>query len=348
MSPGSRKETVSPWEVADSAVEQPTRSVRRVSPRAIVRRAGAVVLTPGVPLLLAFGAMLGYFTNHLPYFMTQINMISILQFSSATFILAAGFTIVVIGGGIDLSIGAGSVLVALVAGFLTLDGLPPAVALFCGILVGVVSGFTNGLLVTRARINPLIATLGMLYVLQAIGYKLTGGLNQQVYDRRFLIMQARWFGQPAPIYVAGGVVVLTWILLRMTKLGSHIYALGGNAEAARQCALNVEHYRLGLYTLGGLYTGLGGIVVASLTGNLAPLAGLGVLFAVCTAAFLGGVSLTGGRGSIVGVLIGVLFIGALNNGLVQSVVNPEISTVIQGALLITAVAIDQRAQGGYR
>ena len=86
-------------------------------------------------------------------------------------------------------------------------------------------------------------------------------------------MQARWFGQPAPIYVAGGVLVLTWILLKMTKFGAHIYALGGNAEAARQCAMNVEHYRLGLYMLGGLYTGLGGIVVASLTGNLAPLAG---------------------------------------------------------------------------
>ena len=348
MSPDLRKGMVSPREVADSAVEQPTRSVRRVSLRAIARRAQAVVLTPGVPLLLAFGAMLGYFTIQLPYFMTQPNMISVLQFSSPTFILAAGFTIVMIGGGIDLSVGAGSVLAALVAGFLALDGLPPAVALFCGMLVGVASGLANGLLVTRARINPLIATLGMLYVLEAIGYRLTGGLNQQVYDRQFLIMQARWFGTPAPIYVAGGVLVLTWILLRMTKLGAHIYALGGNAEAARQCAFNVEHYRLGLYALGGLYAGLGGIVTASLTGNLAPLAGLGVLFAICTAVFLGGVSLTGGRGSIVGALIGVLFIGALNNGLVQDMANPEISTVIQGVLLIIAVAVDQRPQGGYR
>ena len=90
-----------------------------------------------------------------------------------------------IGGGIDLSVGAGAVLVALVAGFLTLNGLPPAVALFCGLLVGVASGLANGLLVTKARINPPIATLGMLYVLEAVGYKLTGGLNQQVYDRKF-------------------------------------------------------------------------------------------------------------------------------------------------------------------
>jgi ribose transport system permease protein len=331
----------------ETTAGQPS-SPRRRESLTIVRQASGILLAQNVPVLLAFGGMLAYFTIRLPYFLTKPNMVSVLQFNSSTFILAAGFTIVMIGGGIDLSIGAGSVLVALVAGSLSQDGLPAVIALAAGILVGVSSGFLNGLLVSKARINPLIATLAMLYILEAIGFRLTGGFTKQVYDPGFLFLQRRWYGYPAPIYVAGGVLVATWVLLRLTKLGAHIYALGGNAEAARQCAFNVDRYRLGLYTLGGLFTGIGGVVTASLTGNLASTTGPGIEFDVATAVLLGGVSLAGGRGSIFGALIGVLFIGALSNGLVQSTVNPEITLVLEGSLLIIAVAIDQLPRGGYR
>jgi ribose transport system permease protein len=316
--------------------------------RAIWRKAVGLLLIPNVPLALAFIAMLVYFTVKLPYFLTKPNLISILQFSSATFILATGFTVIMIGGGIDLSIGAGSVLAGLVAGVLTINGVPVALAFLAGLLTGVASGAVNGLLVTKMRINPLIATLAMLYVLEGIGYRVTGGLDDEVYNSTFLFAQQRWFGVPAPIYIAGGILILGWTLLRTTKLGVHIYALGGSSSAARQVAFNVERYRIGLYTLGGVFTGIGGVLTASLTGNLAPTVGPGIEFAVATAVLLGGVSLTGGRGSLIGALVGVLFIGALANGLVQSAVNPELTLMLEGILLIAAVAIDQLSQGGFR
>jgi ribose transport system permease protein len=307
-----------------------------------------ILLIPNVPLLLAFGAMIAYFTIRLPYFLTQTNFTSIVQFSSATFILATGFTIIMIGGGIDLSIGAGSVLAGLVAGTLTLDGVPVLVAFIGGLLTGVASGALNGLLVTKMRINPLIATLAMLYILEGVGYRVTDGLDEVVYNPTFLFAQQRWFGVPSPIYVAGVVLALSWVLLRLTKLGVHVYALGGSAAAARQCAFNVERYRIALYTLGGVFTGIGGVLTASLTGTIAPTVGPGIEFAVATAVLLGGVSLAGGRGSIIGALVGVLFIGTLANGLVQSAVNPELTLLLEGVLLITAVAIDRVSQGGYR
>jgi ribose/xylose/arabinose/galactoside ABC-type transport system permease subunit len=332
---------VSSEQRATTALQEDEPAFSPVAQTTIIGRARDFLLMPNVLLIIAFAVMLVYFTMKLPYFLTEPNLMSVLQFSSATFILAAGFTVIMIGGGIDLSIGAGAVLAGLVAGELVLNGAPVAVAYLGGILAAVATGVTNGFMVAKMRINPLIATLAMLYILEGVGYKVTGGLNEEIYNRQFLFAQSRWFGVPAPVYVAGVMLVITWVLLKMTKLGVHIYALGGSSHAARQCAFNVERFRIGLYTLGAVFTGIGGVLTVALTGNIAPTIGPGIEFAIATAVLLGGVSLSGGRGSIVGALIGVLFIGTLSNGLVQSTVNPELTLVIEGALLITAVAIDQ-------
>lgn len=315
--------------------------------RAQIRRSVTdVILAPNVLVGLAFVGMVAYFALTLNYFLTGTNVVSILQASAPTFILAAGFSIALIGGGMDLSVGAGSVLAGVVAITLSAHGAGVVEAFAVGILVAVASGVVNGLLVTRARINPMIATLGTLFVLEGIGWEVTGGVSEGVYTPSFLFAQGRWLGVPVPVYFLVAFVGLSWVLLARTKLGRHFYAVGGSAPAARQCALNVERYRLGLYALAGLFTGISGVLSVSMVGVVAPTTGPDNEFVVVTAVLLGGIGISGGRGSMLGTLLGVLFLTALSNALVQANANPELVLVIQGALLIAAVAVDQLPRGG--
>ena len=234
------------------------------------------------------------------------------------------------------------------AGTLFLSGVPLWIGLAVGLLTGPLIGFINGLLVTRLRVNPLIATLSMLFVLRGMGFFFAGSQLRQIRDPGFRFARQLVFGVPTSVYILAIVFVLTFILLRYTQLGRHLKALGGNPAAAAQSALNVDRYRLLLYTICGTYAGTAGILLASVLGASDPNAGTGREFAVATAVFLGGASLSGGRGSIVGTLIGVVFMTTVANGLTQLGALPETVLIVSGLLLIAAVAIDQRPKGGYR
>lgn len=307
-----------------------------------------ILLGQNVLLLVALGLLVLFLTLRLDYFFTTTNLLTIVQFSSVTFIVAAGFTLVLIGGGLDLSIGSGMMMVGVVSGKLFVAGVPLVLAFTIGFLVGGVTGLANGLIITKLRINPLVATLAMLFVLQGAGFVITDGRHTQVRDDGFRFARERLFDIPVPVYFLVFTAVVSIVLLRTTKVGRHLFAVGGNPEAARQAAMNVDRFRLGMYIVAGLYTGLAGVILASLLGSIAPNSGTGREFAVATAVFLGGASLTGGKGSIVGTLIGVLFVTALANGLIQLEVVPDWVMVIEGVLLIAAVAFDQRPKGGFR
>ena len=307
-----------------------------------------ILLGQNVLLLVALGLLVLFLTLRLDYFFTTTNLLTIVQFSSVTFIVAAGFTLVLIGGGLDLSIGSGMMMVGVVSGKLFVAGVPLVLAFTIGFLVGGVTGLANGLIITKLRINPLVATLAMLFVLQGTGFVITDGRHTQVRDDGFRFARERLFDIPVPVYFLVFTAVVSIVLLRTTKVGRHLFAVGGNPEAARQAAMNVDRFRLGMYIVAGLYTGLAGVILASLLGSIAPNSGTGREFAVATAVFLGGASLTGGKGSIVGTLIGVLFVTALANGLIQLEVVPDWVMVIEGILLIAAVAFDQRPKGGFR
>ena len=307
-----------------------------------------ILLGQNVLLLVALGLLVLFLTLRLDYFFTTTNLLTIVQFSSVTFIVAAGFTLVLIGGGLDLSIGSGMMMVGVVSGKLFVAGVPLVLAFTIGFLVGGVTGLANGLIITKLRINPLVATLAMLFVLQGAGFVITDGRHTQVRDDGFRFARERLFDIPVPVYFLVFTAVVSILLLRTTKVGRHLFAVGGNPEAARQAAMNVDRFRLGMYIVAGLYTGLAGVILASLLGSIAPNSGTGREFAVATAVFLGGASLTGGKGSIVGTLIGVLFVTALANGLIQLEVVPDWVMVIEGVLLIAAVAFDQRPKGGFR
>lgn len=307
-----------------------------------------ILLGQNVLLLVALGLLVLFLTLRLDFFFTTTNLLTIVQFSSVTFIVATGFTLVLIGGGLDLSIGSGMMMVGVVSGKLFVAGVPLVLAFTIGFLVGGVTGLANGLIITKLRINPLVATLAMLFVLQGTGFVITDGRHTQVRDDGFRFARERLFDIPVPVYFLVLTAVVSIVLLRTTKVGRHLFAVGGNPEAARQAAMNVDRFRLGMYIVAGLYTGLAGVILASLLGSIAPNSGTGREFAVATAVFLGGASLTGGKGSIVGTLIGVLFVTALANGLIQLEVVPDWVMVIEGILLIVAVAFDQRPKGGFR
>jgi ribose transport system permease protein len=310
--------------------------------------ARGLVLRQGVLLFIAWIVLIAFFTTQLPFFLTATNAITIFNFSVVTFVAAAGFTIALIGGGLDLSVGSVMMLAGVIWGTLFLEGAPLWLALVLGFLAGPAVGFVNGLLVTRVRINPLIATLAMLFVVRAIGFLIADSRLRQIRDDGFRFARQYVLELPIAVYFLIVVFVFAYVLMKYTKFGRHIAAIGGNAAAARQAVMNVEGYRLLLYTVAGAFSGLAGILLASILGASDPNAGTGREFVIATAVFLGGASLSGGKGSIVGTLLGVLFVTTLANGLTQMGARPETILIVNGVLLIGAVAIDQRPKGGYR
>ena len=331
--------TVTPVAVPSAAMESSARAAARF------RRA---LLGQNVLLVIALVLLVLFLTVRLDYFFTTTNLLTILQFSSVTFIVATGFTLVLIGGGLDLSIGSGMMMAGVISGKLFVAGVPLGLAFAIGMLVGGGVGFVNGIIITKLRINPLVATLAMLFVLQGVGFVITNGRQTQVRDDGFRFARERLFDIPVPVYFLVFTAVVSIVILRTTKVGRHLFAVGGNPEAAQQAAMNLDRFRLGMYTVAGLYTGMAGVILASLLGSIAPNSGTGREFAVATAVFLGGASLTGGKGSVLGTLIGVVFVTTLANGLIQLAVVPDWVMVIEGVLLIAAVAFDQRPKGGFR
>lgn len=309
---------------------------------------GTLGRAQNVLLVVAYVGLVAYFAARLPYFLTSANFLQIINFNVVTAILAIGFTFVLVGGGIDLSIGSNVSVGTVVIGECFLNGLPVALCFAAGLATCTLVGLVNGLIITRARINPLIETLAMLFVLQGVASLITGGLPSVISDSSFLIFRERPFGVGLPTYALGVIAVVSAIVLQYTRYGRHVHAVGGNPGAARQVAMNVDRFRRNLYTLSGFYCGLASVVLISFTGQILPTAGQGREFDVATVVLLGGVSLMGGRGTVIGSLLGCLFIATLANGLIQVGVIPEVVPIVGGTLLILAVAFDQLTRGGFR
>jgi len=221
--------------------------------------------------------------------------------------------------------------------------MPAAVG--AGLLVGVVVGAFNGAAITFARINPLIATLATFSIIRGLAMRFTGGLTQSIDNPSFQFL-GRGFvaGVPVPAIVMLVGFALTAIVMGWTVFGRDIYAIGGNAQASRLAGLPVSSLRMTVYVLSGLSAALGGVFMASQLGAAAPQAALGMELSVIAAVILGGTSLSGGKGSIWGTLLGVLIMGTLNNGLALMSVPSEMQDVARGTVLLLAVGLDQLRQ----
>lgn len=277
-----------------------------------------------------------------PNFMTEANMMNITRQASINIVLAAGMTFVILTGGIDLSVGS---ILGVTAVMALVGSLNPALADFAvpiALIAGLGMGVFNGLLVAYAGLPPFIVTLGTYTALRGAAYLVADGttvINSKIsFD---------WIGNgylgsiPWLVIIAFAVIAVCWFILRRTTLGTHIYAVGGNLQAARLTGIKVSLVLIFVYATSGLLSGLGGVMSASrlysANGNL----GVGYELDAIAAVILGGTSFVGGIGTITGTLIGALIIATLNNGMTLMGVSYFWQLVIKGGVIIVAVLIDK-------
>lgn len=297
-------------------------------------------------LLIAYLALVVLLSLLSPSFLTTANFSNIARTLAVVGIVAIGETLVILAGGVDISVGSVAALAGVVASLLFDNEILPiwgcvAVGLLCGALVGL----TNGLIVTRLKINPLITTLATFSIVRGVAFVLTGGQMNQLNNREFqFIGRGDIGGIPFSLLLMVGLYVLFYFILRSTPFGRDLYAIGGNAVAARLAGIRVRGYTLIAYILCGLLAAVGGTILASQLAAGTPQAATGLEFTVIAAVILGGTSLSGGKGSLVGTLLGVLILRTLDNGLILLGVSSYFQEVARGAVLLLVVGLDQLRQ----
>ena len=309
--------------------------------------------------LLAFAGLMvlvAGFSLASPSFLRTDNIISILQATSVNGVLAVGVTLIIITGGIDLSIGTLMTFCAVVAGVvLTWMGAPLPLGVLAAIATGALVGLVSGTLVARAKIPPFIATLGMMLVLKGLSLIVTG--TKPIYfndtEGYTAISQGSLVGRLIPQFpLPNGVLVLfavagavAWILGR-TVLGRYTFALGSNEEAVRLSGVDTGRWKMAIYALSGGIVGIAGLLIPSRLNSAQPALGLGYELEAIAAVVIGGTSLSGGRGTVLGTVIGALIMSVLTNGLRVLSVAPEWQTVVTGVIIIAAVYADQLRRRG--
>jgi len=276
-----------------------------------------------------------------PNFNSVNNLLNIARAISINAILAAGMTFVILTAGIDLSVGSIVAVSGVVSVLGALTGLPGPVAVVVGMIAGSLAGFLNGFLIAYGRLAAFIVTLGTMTFLRGLAYTLTQGepivsneLNFRGIGNGFVA------GIPAPVIVMVVVYAAAWFALERTKYGRHIYAVGGNPEAARLAGVRVKRVLTSAYVVAGALSGLAGVIFAARVVSAQPTAGTGYELDAIAAVVLGGTSLAGGRGRIIGTLIGSVILGVLTTGLILMNVPFFTQLLIKGVVIILAVAID--------
>lgn len=270
-------------------------------------------------------------------FFTTGNLSNVLRQNAFTAIIAAGMTFVILTGGIDLSVGSVVALSGVVCADLLAHGAPVPVAVVAGIGVGAMVGIVNALGVTALRVPPFVVTLATMLVVRGAAYKYTDARTITGLPASFAALS----GNAATAALMGLVFVLSWIALMRTPFGRHVYATGGNVDAAWLSGVRVRRVQFIVYAVCGVASGLAGVLVASRLAAGYPRAGELYELDAIAAVVVGGTSLFGGRGSIWGTLAGAFFIGVLNNGLNLFRVSPYDQMIVKGAVLLTAASLDR-------
>lgn len=300
-------------------------------------------MTTGVSLLIIYVAMALVFATLTPFFLTGKNFVNIGQTLAVVGIVAIGETLVLIGGGVDISVGSVAALAGVVASMLWDNGILPIWGcVLVGLLSGAGVGLLNGLIVTRLRINPLITTLGMFSIIRGLAFVLTGGQMNQLNNEQFQFLgRGDLFGIPFSLILMLVLYAFFIFVLRKTAFGRDLYAIGGNPMASRLAGIPVRRYLLIVYIICGFLAALGGTILASQLAAGTPQAATGLEFTVIAAVILGGTSLAGGKGTLIGSLIGVFILRTLDNGLILTNVSSYYQEVARGLVLLLAVGFDQ-------
>jgi inositol transport system permease protein len=302
--------------------------------RNLLHRFGLLLVILGVGLALSVAT---------DTFLSVANLTNVARQISINGILAVGVTFVLLTAGVDLSLGSVVALSGVACATFAHPGEHPVIIpIAVGLLTGAACGLVNGALVTRGGVAPFIVTLGMMTIARGLALIVSGGRPVANMSNELTAFADDLFGVPIPVLCFAAVAFAAWFFLRNFRLGRHIYAVGGNENAARAAGVPVERVKLFAYALCGLLTGLAGVVLAARITTGQPNAGQAYELDAIAAVVIGGTSLAGGVGTITGTLLGVLLIGVINNGLDLMGVSSYYQAVIKGVIIVGAVWLDRR------
>jgi ribose/xylose/arabinose/galactoside ABC-type transport system permease subunit len=280
-------------------------------------------------------------------FLSVNNLLNVARQVSLNAIIAVGMTMVIITGGIDLSVGSTFALAGSITAGLMVAGSDTWTAVLAGLAVGALLGAGNGLLITRGGIPPFIATLGIMTIARGATLVYSDGRPITGMTESFRSIGAGYVGPiPVPVLIMGAVVLAAYVILTRTKLGRYIYAIGGNQEATRLSGINTNFYTWLVYILCGLLSALSGIILTSRLNSAQPTAGMGFELDAIAAVVLGGTSLAGGVGGVMGTLVGAMIIGVLDNGLNLLNVSSFYQQIAKGGVILLAVLLDRKKLWG--
>ncbi|AIC29602.1 ribose ABC transporter permease protein (plasmid) [Rhizobium etli bv. mimosae str. IE4771] len=295
-------------------------------------------------IVLVFFLIVAFFAFANQYFMTWLNWLNLVRQSSINGILAIGVTFVILTKGIDLSVGSVMALAGMIAASLVTETNEQFVlfGIFAGLAAGAGLGLVNGVLVAAVKVPPFVVTLGMLSVARGLTLIFSEGRPIPNLSDPF-----KWIGSgqimyiPVPIVILFVVFLIGWTVLNYTTFGRYVYAVGGNEKAARTSGISTKVIVGATYVISGLLAGLAGLVLTARTTAALPQAGIGYELDAIAAVVIGGTSLAGGRGSLLGTLIGALIIGTINNGMDLMGVSSYYQQVLKGTIIVVAVIADQ-------
>lgn len=293
--------------------------------------------------LVLIGAV---FATLSPVFLTTPNLVNILQQSAINACIALGMTLVIIQGGIDLSVGPVAALSAVLAAAMMTSGVPVPLAMIAALAIGATAGLMNGVLIAVGGLQPFIVTLGGLSLYRALALIFTGGTPIFGLPDGFrALTNGHLMGIPHPVIAVAGFALVAWVVLNKTPLGEYFLAVGGNPEAARVAGVPVTLTKLAAYTISGTMAAVASLILIGRLGAAEPTLGnLWELDAIAASA-IGGASLMGGRGSIIGTLIGCIILGTLRNGLTLLNVQAFYQLLATGIIIIVAMLIDKLTSG---
>lgn len=296
------------------------------------RRVGTLV---GLFLL---GALLSYLS---PFFLTTSNLLNVMEQTAINAVIAVGMTFVILSAGIDLSVGSIAALSGVVMANRLLAGWPLGAAILAGVLTGALCGGFSGLLITRGKLPPFIATLGMMSVARGAALLFTDGRPISGFDESLRwLSTGRILGVPVPVLLTIFLYVLAIVLLNQTRFGRYVYAIGGNEEAARLSGVAVGFHKTLVYVISGVTAALGAVLLTARLNSAQPIAGMMYELDAIAAVVIGGTSLTGGLGTLGGTLIGALTMGVLRNGLNLLGISSFLQQIVIGLVIIAAVLMD--------
>jgi ribose transport system permease protein len=303
--------------------------------KAMLKRLGPLLALIAVCIGLAFMS---------PNFLSASNAFDVMRQASINALIAFGMTLSILLGGIDLSVGSILAVSSVLAAMTMKGGQGAGLAAGMAILAGAGMGSLNGLVIAKGNVAPFIATLGMMTLLRGVALVLTNGSPISDFSSNFFAMLGDGYVVrliPVPVVLMLAMFALFWFVLTRTVFGRHVYATGGNAEAAKLSGVNTDRVQILVYTVSGAMAALAGVILTSRLDSAQPTAGAGYELDAITAVVLGGTSLAGGRGWIFGTLVGALLIGVLNNGLNLMGVSAFYQQVVKGSVILLAVLLDR-------